>query len=611
MQSKNYYADFETVRSYIDEGQLGRAERQLAAIEAEIELNEDLELEWSGLLHLTRAHLLFARAPSKEKEIRDVLGLAQSALTLQTASSAYADAWLLQLRVNAKHRDYQSVMVQVNEVINLALHYNDDELAIDALLFAANFTTQFGNSLISVEYLRRAIEIAEPLNSARIDANIDLSYGNFYTSVAMSEKAITLIAGARAFFKENGPQNKLIETLLVLARNYFQQSDWDNAESLYILADDYATHASLPSLKIKAAEGLARLYIVQQAYEAAYRSIETGQRLANSSLEKFTFASLKANWYLANNRLDLAEAAIQEAEIHHKQLPGSTRNSLAGLEIFLSKGELAAKKQNATESFQAMNTYRQLLITRIRSFVAGGIESLLAEMEYERVTNKNQQLTNRNTEYERQLEIAAERQRLQWMVLGLGLALAISLSLYVIRVLVQRKKLKELADTDALTGLLNRRAAVARSENWLKDARLNEVAFVIFDIDFFKKINDNHGHQTGDRILQQFSDLALANTRESDLVARIGGEEFLIVLPGCGTKKAAERAEKLRQVYATHTFINNLRVTASFGVASGHNVSFGKIYEAADRALYKAKETRNQVSLDNDSPYIEALVLED
>ncbi|TAA44983.1 GGDEF domain-containing protein [Corallincola spongiicola] len=602
---------FKQVRLHIAEGELADAETELEELYQQLDTDEDLQDEWLGQYYLTKAHLMFARAPSLEKPIRDVLGLAQSELTQKQATSEYADAWLLQLRLNAKHRDYDSVMAQVNEVINLAIAYEDKPLAIDALIFAADFTSESGNPLIAVEFLRRAKAITEPLNNPRLNANLDLSYARFYTGVVMTEHAVQLLTLARFFFEEKGPHSQYIETLLVLAQNYVTDSQPQKAESLFILANDFASNAKLPALKLKAALGLANLYMASGQTAKAQPFIAIGDALSSSTREKYLFTGLKAELAISNNQLIDAEKMIAQATEYLTQLPSTSRNSFEGANILKLKALLATARGDASASFEQMELYNLSILVRIREVLSGGIEALLAEMEYERVTSNNELLANRNAEFQRKLDAAEERQRLQWTVNILGIALGLILLLFFKRMVIQRKRLKELADTDGLTGLLNRRAAIAHTESWLTDLRLHEVAFAIFDIDFFKKINDAHGHQTGDRVLQQFSEVALASCRESDMLARIGGEEFLLVLPGCSLKKAEERAEKIRQAFATHTFTKNLRVTASFGVASGHNVSFEQLYDAADRALYKAKESRNCVVVDPDSPYIELKAIED
>ena len=122
------------------------------------------------------------------------------------------------------------------------------------------------------------------------------------------------------------------------------------------------------------------------------------------------------------------------------------------------------------------------------------------------------------------------------------------------------------------------------------------------DIDLFKKINDQHGHLSGDSVLIQFSDLIKENLRKHDIAARYGGEEFLFLLPNTDIEQALDVAEKLREIIALNTFtltsMVTLSITASFGVISNSDdsINWDNMVQAADSALYEAKQSgRNQV----------------
>lgn len=157
-----------------------------------------------------------------------------------------------------------------------------------------------------------------------------------------------------------------------------------------------------------------------------------------------------------------------------------------------------------------------------------------------------------------------------------------------------------LAATDLLTGLFNRRYFTERANLELKRAvRYNHnVSLIMCDIDFFKSVNDRHGHATGDMVLKRFGQILSDNIRESDIVARWGGEEFIILLPESSAGDAAGLAEKLRQVVEMEGFSDVGRMTASFGVAQWlrNSEDLGHLCDRADDALYQAKGGgRNQV----------------
>lgn len=171
----------------------------------------------------------------------------------------------------------------------------------------------------------------------------------------------------------------------------------------------------------------------------------------------------------------------------------------------------------------------------------------------------------------------------------------------------EREKAGELeraAHEDALTGLHNRRHADAMLQTLAESARHDgrPLVLAMADVDHFKRINDEYGHAVGDRVLQQLALLLRQGLRGADLLARIGGEEFLIALLNMGTTRAQEVCERLRQSVAAHEWdalAPGLRVTVSIGVAAADEaVDAQRMFERADRALYAAKKGgRNRIEL--------------
>lgn len=165
-------------------------------------------------------------------------------------------------------------------------------------------------------------------------------------------------------------------------------------------------------------------------------------------------------------------------------------------------------------------------------------------------------------------------------------------------------KLRRISLTDGLTQVDNRRSLEERlHEMWQHSVRLHEpIALIICDIDKFKSVNDNYGHQAGDSVLKEFAQLLKAEAREIDRVGRYGGEEFLLILSGTVLDAAVTFAERLREKVEGHTFSyagGTLRRTMSCGVAASPHPKVKDqeaLLRAADDALYVAKETgRNRV----------------
>jgi diguanylate cyclase (GGDEF)-like protein len=165
-------------------------------------------------------------------------------------------------------------------------------------------------------------------------------------------------------------------------------------------------------------------------------------------------------------------------------------------------------------------------------------------------------------------------------------------------------QLKRMSLTDGLTQIENRRSLNERlHEMWQHSVRLHEpISLVMCDIDKFKSVNDNYGHQAGDSVLKGFAQLLKGEAREIDRVGRYGGEEFLLILPGTVLDAAVTFAERLREKVERHTFSyegGTLTRTMSCGVASSPHPKVkdeDSLLRAADDSLYVAKETgRNRV----------------
>jgi diguanylate cyclase (GGDEF)-like protein len=162
-------------------------------------------------------------------------------------------------------------------------------------------------------------------------------------------------------------------------------------------------------------------------------------------------------------------------------------------------------------------------------------------------------------------------------------------------------KLRFLAHNDQLTGISNRHHLNNVLEReYERYQRYNSTfSFMIFDIDHFKNINDNYGHDIGDRILKELSDLVKNNIRRTDYFGRWGGEEFVIIAAESKLQEAEKLAQKLRREIEKYNFIKDENITASFGVAEIKEESIDQLIKRADDALYRAKENgRNRVELD-------------
>lgn len=175
------------------------------------------------------------------------------------------------------------------------------------------------------------------------------------------------------------------------------------------------------------------------------------------------------------------------------------------------------------------------------------------------------------------------------------------LVLAMLKAQIQRAQACRNKTRDCTTGLPTKEEFYQNLNHHLQNLTLGTescVSMSILDIDFFKKVNDIHGHQIGDIILKEFSEVIKNNIREGDLPFRFGGEEFTLLLPNTNQEEALAVVERMLEVCRTYHFYNNIKVTFSAGLITTYNktTSINKYFELCDKALYKAKETgRNQI----------------
>ena len=162
-----------------------------------------------------------------------------------------------------------------------------------------------------------------------------------------------------------------------------------------------------------------------------------------------------------------------------------------------------------------------------------------------------------------------------------------------------KHELENLTITDPLSGINNRRYFQTKIADEISRANRykHPLSLIIFDIDFFKKVNDQHGHDVGDEVIKEYARFISEMLREEDSFCRIGGEEFSIILPHIDKGKAYKVAEKIRQSVEAHKKV--LSITMSFGVVEYQGGEDAEaVFQRADKALYKAKEAgRNRVKI--------------
>lgn len=303
---------------------------------------------------------------------------------------------------------------------------------------------------------------------------------------------------------------------------------------------------------------------------------------------------------IAQQKLELAEEYIDLA--YQSMDPESMPIQKINLDEIKA---LLLSKQGFPQ--QAFDLLYSTIVTKEKQYSqqsALQLHSLRSQYEIDVKERENRLLEQQNQMQQSDL-YDVEIQNLQLLLLfSATLIICALLVLMAYRTKLNRSRLEKLANTDSLTGLSNRRRVFEMLEMQVEMAKRHNIllSIAIADIDFFKKINDTYGHAAGDSVLQAFGQLCRDAIRNTDIVGRIGGEEFVIVLPHTSLKDAEMTLKSLSLKVKKLTDaldIDGLSLSISCGLTAYEaNLSVEELMLRCDKALYQAKhEGRDRIKV--------------
>lgn len=318
------------------------------------------------------------------------------------------------------------------------------------------------------------------------------------------------------------------------------------------------------------------------------------------------FHTMTASFYATLADINLLNNQFDEAQSYAKRIIDSeskhqSAESIATAYKVLSK---TYEKQKLYE--HALNYYKKYSETKQIEIDQNKAKLLAIQKAKVDAVKKNTQieiLDKENMLLKTQALLDSESAQNKRLALAL---LTMVLVMFVLWTYKNRRnylRMQHYAQTDELTGVANRHYFTQQANTVIKYCKRTDqpVSFIIFDLDYFKRINDSFGHQVGDTALKTAVNAAKLACRKNDIVGRLGGEEFGILLPGCASHLASFIAEKCRKAIEQADYSSSgheLEVTASFGIADSSNseYNFEKLFAGADFALYQSKDMgRNRV----------------
>lgn len=494
------------------------------------------------------------------------------------------------------------------QAVTVAAETHDDEMLAQSLFSRGYLLGLQGEYASGLADLKRAQALYDRLNKPLHSLTTLNSIAILYNRMGDYTQARYIYSRALKAQREAGMQREEAVTLHNLGRAYENLHDWDRARQAFTQSLALSRQLSYPRGEAYALRGLAAVSNATGDPKGALDTLARAESLQRQTPD----ARLRAQIQLARgtafhelNRLPDSIAALEDALEVFRQADAmgelnATYSELA--EVYAESGNWRAAYERRT---QAKETSDRLLNNQLDQRFA----TLKVEFDSAAKDKENASLIHENEISQRALAQGQSVRHLQAAVIVLSATLMLVLASLAVHQRRSALRMRYLALTDELTGVPNRRSVLSRLDPLLRDPDEGSCAILIIDIDHFKKINDQHGHPTGDEVLKVVATTVRSGVIEPGFFGRLGGEEFLIVLPHSDLSQARSSAERFREsimaIDTSRWFPDRRRITASIGCAvsmPGADTP-SSMLKRADFALYAAKRNgRNCVETEPASP---------
>ncbi|MCW8879847.1 MAG: GGDEF domain-containing protein [Kangiellaceae bacterium] len=486
--------------------------------------------------------------------------------------------------------------------VNYSKNITNNDLRAKALTQYAFCFRDSDNFKQGLVLLEEAMTLANNSDlSLNRKAMIHNATGELYSHNYLFEYAYEHIKHAYELWSQANDYQDMFNMLHTLVGLSNQLAHWEVAEKylaeLHLLAD---TQTEFKDFKFFAFFNEGRLRFSQKQFAEAEFALKQALSLKDTTPEKFFVRRSYTYLAISLARLDRTEEAheyIHQAMATEEKISKPLAYALKAVDA-IHHGEVF---QSTEYLFKKSDEEIKVLRKRINNQAV----YLLLEHRANRAVFENKLLENELAINQLKLNNELSKNENATQRLTISILVVLILVFFSLFMYKSRKVFKHRAHTDALTGIANRRYCFEQSEKHFKkcSSKRQPISVLIFDIDHFKKINDNYGHKTGDEAIRMVAHQAEHWLKSGDVLGRIGGEEFLVVLPNTGLDEAEQVAERLRNGIANKVFersSDKINLTVSIGVSSvsEDTESLYQLINIADKALYSAKQSgRNKTCL--------------
>ncbi|MDP5031886.1 GGDEF domain-containing protein [Paraglaciecola sp.] len=535
-----------------------------------------------------------------------------------SAAIAYADKQLVRFSAEAPSPTtidlticktaYQRYLGQVATTLQDLTQAINQAYDIEAPLLIAHGRSQRGalhsyqgNYSASLEDLLAAQEYYESQNLSYW-ANINLGeLAASYRRFGDAKTALRYQLQLADIYAKQGNQAEANYVNIQIASSLEQLGQLEEANQRYQSSQQFFS-GSQPVMAADMSMNIANNLITLGQYQQALSLLQQAATVITPDYNApYSFLQL----YLANAQLKLNHypaslEALQKAE-NAFQIDKNQRGLIQVQEL---RSDVYAASENWQDAYFALHDHLELHLAQDKTVLTKLNAELQTRFDTDRIKHENSLLLQRAKDKETQLILSQRNQTMQIIIIALVGVILILVSIFAYKQRHGKHQFKKLAFTDELTQIANRREAYMQAEQWFALSQKHHKAFslISFDADHFKGVNDKFGHDIGDKVLIHLASIASDLIRKDDLVGRVGGEEFIIVLPNSDIHVAQDIANRLlRRIeqYDWSLISSGLKLTASAGVVSYQNEhSLSELLLKADKALYAAKSAgRNKVEV--------------
>ncbi|MBU2979688.1 GGDEF domain-containing protein [Alteromonas sp. C1M14] len=488
----------------------------------------------------------------------------------------------------------EDALKQAQISLTWALQHGDDDLMDYGLSVNGYLNITLNNFAEALRYFQQGYQRHHNAESMFQQSDFAAMLALVYEYRQEPAHAISYYTEAEKYYRDNDVTLELANTLFGLGKNYILLDEINDGLSLFLESADLALEIQDLQGAAYSYEAIASVLINKAMFEKAGSFLDDALALFTQAENPFMQIKVlgeKATIALAmnspNKGLDfLAQAdALIDGDSFLSQriaINDIRAQAFVMLNDYQSAYEaLAQNRKNRLRWHKEVNSKRLL--------------ELQTRFELQQQQTKNALLEEQNLRQQNQINNQQKIKHFTILLIALLLLVTALLFWLFINTKRHQKRLEQLANSDNLTGLLTRRKAMEDAEQQFQLAIRHKtpLASAIIDLDHFKQINDNFGHQTGDKVLQLFGALAQKHFRQTDILGRIGGEEFLFMFPNTSVKEAKEMLHRFSSLLTTMgDTLNNqeLNITISVGlVAAEYCDDITQVIAQADGALYHTK----------------------